>query len=606
MRGTLTRPAIFALLALTALLLLAMVAACSAPPPAGAPPQKIAAQATPAHAAGKAAPAGPTTKDIGTGVHTQPQAQAKAASGPAKKLPANTTLATFSTADFAGAGVCAACHTGLKNQAGADVSMPEMWRSTMMANSARDPIWQAKVSSEVKRAPALQEVIEKKCTTCHMPMAETEAVTEGTKVAALGDGFYNAANPLHAAAIDGVSCTLCHQLRDTNFGKMESFSGGYTVDVSTNPPDRPLFGPYQQPVGQVMQASTGYNPIYGAHMESAEHCATCHNLYTPYIDAQGNVLGEFPEQTPYTEWQNSSFSASNQSCQGCHMPQAQGGVVISTVPAGLQERQPFFQHFFVGGNAFMLGILRDWGVDLGVTADAQHFNATLDRVGTQVGQRAAALQLKRLELNDGTVTAQLQVSALTGHKFPASFPSRRAWLHVTVKDAAGELVFESGAHQADGSIAGNDADSDAARFEPHYDVITSAEEVQIYEPIMGNNEGQVTYQLLRAAVYLKDNRLLPSGADKAKLPADIAVYGEAANDTNFAGGSDLVTYRVDVGDATGPFTVNAELLYEPISYRFIQDLISDTTPEVQRFEGYYNQSDRTALVAAALEPAETK
>ena len=173
----------------------------------------------------------------------------------------------------------------------------------MMANAAKDPVWQAKVSSEVARFPALQAVIEKKCVTCHMPMAETQAVAEGQPVTALGDGFFNPANPLHPAAIDGVSCTLCHQIRDANFGEMASFSGGYTVDTSTNPPDRPIFGPYEQPVAEVMQASTGFDPVYGAHMASAEHCATCHNLYTPYVDAQGNILGEFPEQTPYTEWQ---------------------------------------------------------------------------------------------------------------------------------------------------------------------------------------------------------------------------------------------------------------------------------------------------------------
>jgi len=137
-------------------------------------------------------------------------------------------------------------------------------------------------------------------------------------------------------------------------------------------------------------------------------------------------------------------------------------------------------------------------------------------------------------------------------------------------------------------------------------VIGAPDQVQIYEPIMGDNEGKVTYQLLRGAVYLKDNRLLPAGANKAKLPKDIAVYGEAADDPNFVGGGDTVSYQFDVKGATGPFTVSAELLYEPLSYRFIQDLLSDRTPQTQRFEGYYGQADRAALVAAAIEPAQTK
>jgi hypothetical protein len=260
----------------------------------------------------------------------------------------------------------------------------------------------------------------------------------------------------------------------------------------------------------------------------------------------------------------------------------------------------------VGGNAFMLRILRDWGGNLGVTADAAHFDATLARVDQQLGKQAATLALNALDLQGDVLTAQFEVTALTGHKFPASFPSRRAWLHVTVTDADGQAVFESGAHQADGSIVGNAADSDPAALEPHYDVVTQADQVQIYEPIMGDNEGKVTYQLLRGAVYLKDNRLLPAGAEKAKLPKDIGVYGEAAEDANFVGGRDEVTYRLDVKGARGPFTVDAELLYEPLSYRFIQDLLTDQTAEVQKFAGLYSQADKRALVAASIQPTRTR
>ncbi len=584
--------------ALAAVLLLTLLtAACGGPPPVQGPlPTPIPTLIPVAKATATPEPVRP----LGPG------SQAGQPRGPARRPAANTTLATFTTGDFSGAGLCAACHVGLKDQTGTDVSMPTAWRSTMMANAGKDPVWQAKVSSEVARFPALQAVIEKKCTTCHMPMAETQAVAEGKPVSALGDGFLNPAHPLHAAALDGVSCTLCHQLRDRDFGQMASFSGGYFVDTSTNPPDRPIFGPYEDPVAEIMQASTGFVPVYGAHMESAEHCATCHNLYTPYVDAQGNILGEFPEQTPYTEWQHSSFGGSATSCQSCHMPLAQGGVVISTVPPNLPARQPFYQHFFVGGNAFMLQILSDWGGELEVTADAEHFATTRARVADQIGQRSATLTLQSLELKDGVLTARLQVAPLTGHKFPASFPSRRAWLHVTVTDAAGQMVFESGRHNPDGTITGNDADADPAAYEPHYDVITQPDQVQIYEPIMGAHEGKVTYTLLRGARYLKDNRLLPVGADKAKLPADIAVYGEAADDVNFVGGGDLITYQVDVKAATGPFTFNAELLYEPLSYQFVQDLLQDKTPLTDRFGGYYAATDKTPLRVAAIEPGQTK
>lgn len=517
-----------------------------------------------------------------------------------------TALSSFTTADFSGPGTCATCHIALKDEAGADVSMPNMWRSTMMANAARDPVWQAKVSSEVARMPQLQAEIEKKCVSCHMPMGKTQAVTDGQPVAALGDGFYNPTHPLHQAAIDGVSCTLCHQVQAKNLGAPESFSGGYLVDTSTNPPDRPIFGPYEQPVAQEMQGMSGFTPTYGAHMETAEHCGTCHNLYTPYVDAQGDVLGEFPEQMPLTEWQHSRFSAENTSCQGCHMPLAKGGVAISIIPGNLEPRQPFYQHYFVGGNAFMTKMLADWGADLGVTADTAHFNDTRTRTVNQMGSQAAQLQLESFELEGEILTARLQVTPLTGHKFPTSFPTRRAWLHVTISDSAGQVIFQSGQPNADGTITGNAADSDPAAYEPHYNVISLPDQVQIYEPVMGDNEGKVTYTLLRAARYLKDNRLLPPGADKTRLPADIAVYGEAAADDSFVGGGDQVTYQVSVKGAQGPFTINAELLYQPLSYRFVQDLLSDQTPLTERFGSYYQKADKTPLMVTAITPATTR
>ena len=522
--------------------------------------------------------------------------------GPARNPAQNTVLSTFMTADFSGPGTCVLCHEGLSDEAGIDVSLTTAWRSTMMANAAKDPAWQAKVSSEVVRFPALQEVIEAKCVTCHMPMAKTQAEVDGLNVMAQENGFFDPAHPLHEAGIEGVSCTLCHQIADVNLGTMEGFSGGYSVDTSTEPPNRKAYGPYEQPFGRPMQMHTGYVPVHSAHTGTAELCATCHNLYTPFVDAQGNVLGEFPEQTPYTEWQSSSFGETVP-CQGCHMPQANGAVVISLMPGRLSPRQPFYQHWFVGGNALMLRILADWGADLEVTADTVHFEATLTRVIDQIGERTATLTMKDLVLEDGILTARLEVTPLTGHKFPTGFPARRSWLHVTVADASGEVIWESGGHTLDGTISGNAADVDLATFEPHHDVITQPDQVQIYEPVMGDNEGLVTYTLLRAAQYLKDNRILPAGAQKAALPEEIAVRGKAATDTNFVGGSDLVTYRLDVQDATGPFTVNAELLYEPLSYPFVTDLLADDTEMTEQLGAYFSETDGALLVVAVIKPA---
>src|SRR5262245_65282045 len=43
---------------------------------------------------------------------------------------------------------CFACHNGLSTSAGEDISIGFAWRPSMMANSARDPYWQAGVRRE--------------------------------------------------------------------------------------------------------------------------------------------------------------------------------------------------------------------------------------------------------------------------------------------------------------------------------------------------------------------------------------------------------------------------------------------------------------------------
>ena len=61
-----------------------------------------------------------------------------------------------------------------------------------------------------------------------------------------------------------------------------------------------------------------------------------------------------------------------------------------------------------------------------------------------------------------------------------------------------------------------------------------------------------------------------------------------------------------VGDGTGPFTLSAELLYEPLSYQFVADLLMDETEMTERFGRYYAQADTTPLVMAAIQPATVK
>src|SRR5262245_55705059 len=73
---------------------------------------------------------------------------------------------------------CLACHNGLTSASGEDISIGAEWRGSIMANSARDPYWQAAVRREAADHPTAIEAIQDECSICHMPMARTQAVAE--------------------------------------------------------------------------------------------------------------------------------------------------------------------------------------------------------------------------------------------------------------------------------------------------------------------------------------------------------------------------------------------------------------------------------------------
>jgi mono/diheme cytochrome c family protein len=175
-------------------------------------------------------------------------------------------------------------------------------------------------------------------------------------------------------------------------------------------------------------------------------------------------------------------------------------------------------------------------------------------------------------------------------------------LPVVVRDSGGQVVFESGKLRPDGSIVGNDNDDDPLRYEPHYSKIERWDQVEIYEDIMKDQAGQPTTGLLHAVGYLKDNRVLPTGFDKKTAPAEIGVVGEAAADPSFTGGEDRVQFSVWVGNAQGPFRVEAELCYQPIGFRWAHNLLRCNAMEPQRFVRYYDAlSANNSVVLARAE-----
>ncbi len=508
-------------------------------------------------------------------------------------------LTTFNTELFSGSGNCALCHDFITDQDKNDISIASDWSSSMMANAVRDPLWQAKVDSEMLRNPNLKDIINEKCLACHGPMANIEGAKSRAVPDIFGDkGILEKNTIMGLVAEDGVSCTFCHQIKD-NAGYVESsFSGNFKIDMDSIRPLRSIYGQYPDPLVTPMKHHIGYTPVHSDHIGKSELCATCHTLYTPVFSDNREITGKFPEQTTYLEWSHSSFGDSKDdndvSCRECHMPYASGKVKISNRPPFVSQREPFSKHYFVGGNILILSILRDFRESMGITLPVSKFDKTINRTVKQLKQNTGDISIENIVSNNDMLEITVRVRNRAGHKFPTGFPSRRAWIHFMVTDTDGRTVFESGKPDINGDIAGDTTNSASGLYESHYEIIDRSDMVQIYESLMRGKDGKVTFTLMNAVGYLKDTRLLPSGFDKQNAGKDIAVNGAAVEDKNFTEGSDDIKYAINITGFKGPFSISARLLYSSVSYPFISDLESDRekSKAVERFMEYYEKADK--------------
>ncbi len=496
---------------------------------------------------------------------------------------------------------CFACHNGLSTSSGEDISIGFSWRPTMMANSARDPYWQAGVRRESIDHAESKSAIEDECSKCHMPMARYQSHAEGHEGEVFSHLSFGSDDRMDQLAQDGVSCSLCHQITKEKLGTRESLVGGFVIDTKHAKGEREVYGPFKIENGQtrIMRTSSGgFRPTEGEQTRQSELCATCHTLITTALGPGGQKIGELPEQMPYQEWLASDYKE-KQSCQSCHMPVVEEPVPVTKVMG--TKREGMSRHVFIGGNFFMQRVLNRYRADLGVIALPEEFEAAAARTTDHLKTKTAQVSIDRVENTGERLRFDVVVENSSGHKFPTAYPSRRAWLHVTVKDRNDRIVFESGAFNANGSIQGNDNDTDPNRFEPHYTEITSPDQVQIYEDIMVGANNVPTTGLLTAVRFIKDNRLLPKGFNKRAVDAQIAPQGDAMNDADFGSGGDKVRYSIAFGNAQGPFQVSAEFLFQPISYRWANNLKTYNAAEPKRFTGYYDAmaSGSAQLISSA-------
>ncbi len=534
---------------------------------------------------------------------------------------------------FTGSGKCAGCHSSDPNSYASipgqvfpavpmpgswDVNPTDMWRSSLMANSAKDPFWRAKVAHEVAVNPGHQVEIEDKCTSCHAPLGHFAAKHDGI-------AHYSMEMLLSdSLALDGVSCVACHQLSRDSSGF--SFSGQLYFDSAV------IYGPYgsgkDEPLLYTlpMETYTGYVPMYGQHIEESAVCADCHTLVTQIVDLEGNYTGDvYVEQATYHEWVNSVFSGegvdlplgsegSEATCQSCHMPRLEDPVIISSGYAFLEPRSPFGLHTLVGANTAMLEIMRDNVEGLGLTATAAQFDSTLSRTLDMLLGKSISLDIIESGFSNELEKHRVKVELinLAGHKFPSGFPARRVFVELIV-DFEGDTLFHSGKLDQSGAYILGADELGLTDYERHHDVISNESQVQIYELVSANVLSMPTNVLEQAAVTLKDNRLVPYGFSMNHPAYDTTrVEGEVLFDPNFnysegeyGSGSDVVSYELPLDVTAGiPYlssaVVTVNVYYQSMPPRWVESMFDyNYLQPVADFQVLFEEHGSAAVLVAS-------
>ena len=527
-------------------------------------------------------------------------------------------------------------------------------RYSMMGLSGRDPIFFAQLDTEStihakikgkKNAPGF---VQDTCLSCHGVMGQRQFHLDkgnGPKTLFTRDQLQSATSKYGALARDGVSCAVCHHMSDdtANLDDPSFYTGRFPVG-----PANVLYGPYpsgesDEKVGdnvipRPMKNSVGIVPIFGAQVGEAALCASCHTIVLPVYDAKGNQVKTDFEQTTYLEWQNSSFV--NQPCQSCHMPDNFKGaklefrvaniedsdfpVVPETGPQTslpldqliLQSRTSYSRHQLLGINLFALEMFDQFRTDLGLYQQDGFLppdpsivlgqkNAVEGAV-IQAQSSTAQVTFNSATKNGGQLQVDVQIQNLAGHNLPSGVSFRRAFLDLQVLDGGGNVLWESGGTNASGVItdtAGNPLLTEffspsQQTFQPHFwtgNPITSDQQVEIYEEMIRDPQGQLSTSFLSLDDKVKDNRIQPQGRSSSGPNADITAPVGTGADPSYQGGCgcSIVRYQLPLtGGLTSAAKVQATLYYQSIPPYYLRQRAEDGHgPDTARLVKFTNELD---------------
>ncbi len=482
------------------------------------------------------------------------------------------------------------------------------WRWSMMGLAGRDPIFYAQLESEkaIHDQNNLPNVIEDICFRCHGVMGQRQFHIDNPENDALFKeeyvfqyGYEKPEGEVGALARDGISCMSCHQIIDDKGPLKDIETGMFKISEPGK-----IFGPFKNPPVHAMEEALGLTPTHSEYVKSSRLCASCHTINLPVYNDQGDSVGSHYEQATYLEWVNSAYQneylpigENSTSCQDCHMPKAfplNSGNALDFKIANIQDqdypesdhlverelvtlenRNGFSRHTLLGINIYGLEMFNQFDDILGVrktdymTGLDNGLPNAINNANRLAKQHSVKVSIVDLNYEGAHLKARVNVTNLVGHRFPSGVGFRRAFLQLAVIHPDGDTLWASGRTNSVGVVVDEDGqplpsefleenEKGEQQYEPHYQLITKQNQVQIYQELAKNPEGKFTTSFVAIDEVTKDNRLLPKGWSKTGPtgfdPAFVKAtspHGNALNDVLFMSGrgQDAIVYEIALSKA---------------------------------------------------------
>jgi hypothetical protein len=282
----------------------------------------------------------------------------------------------------------------------------------------------------------------------------------------------------------------------------------------------------------------------------------------------------------------------------------------------LETRTFYARHQLLGINLFALEMFDQFRTDLGLYATDvllpdplyKTYNGqrnAVDGAVTQAQTSTAQVSIESVDQGAGLLQADVLIQNLAGHNLPSGVSFRRAFLDFQVLDAKYNVLWESGGTNASGVITNTAGQPLVTEFfsptqqtyQPHFwtgNPITSDQQVQIYEEMIRDPQGQLTTSFLSLDDKIKDNRIQPQGRSSSGPNAAITAPVGTGADANYQNGCgcSVVRYQIPLTTIPNAATVQATLYYQSIPPYYLRQRSEDASgPDTARLIKFTNQLD---------------